>query len=149
MRGFIRPILLTTLFILIIGTLSACGVIGGSAKFGDDINALFPKGTEGFVVCSDTCREQAQCGITTLKDAEEKSTDVNVVLVNLAGPATRKHSAFIQADQAIIVRDSRIVRMIVDSSKEPYQMSFYRVFYAQTNSESWVHGACVSTRALK
>ncbi|HFC12151.1 MAG TPA: hypothetical protein ENJ56_04850 [Anaerolineae bacterium] len=147
MRGLIRPISLIILFILTMGVLAACGVIGSGIQYGDDISKPFPKEAAGFVVCSEACSDQGQCGFTTSNDAE-----VSVVLVNPGRPVTRDHGAFVQANSAVTILDSREMQMTRQASGEKFPMNFYLIRYAPpsgTQVDGWVHGACVANRALK
>ena len=149
MRNLFRPIFILALFMLTMGLLSACGVLGGGLRTGDDINAPFREGDTGFVVCNELCSSHAQCGTTTIPSADGAS-EVNVVLVNPGNPATRNHGAFVQADQPVTIMETRVQKMIRDVNGESFQMNFYRVRYAPESGqqvEGWAHGMCVANRA--
>lgn len=151
MRQLIRPTLLTLLFLLTVSTLAACGVLGGGLRTGDDVNNPFNAGDSVYVVCSDTCSAQGQCGITTIEGADGPS-DITVVLVNPTDPATRNHGAFVQADQAVTILEHSRQRMVRNVNEETFQMNFYRVQYAPDAGqqvEGWAHGMCIANRALQ
>lgn len=147
MRTLFRPILLTLLFSATFVLLGACNIIGGGIQYGgNDITQPFRNEAAAFVVCSDICKAQAQCGSTISNDQP-----IDVVLVNPGAPATQSHSAFIQANQPVTILESRAERMIVPASNDQYQMTFYRVRYAPESGqqvEGWAHGMCVANRAL-
>ena len=147
MRSLIRPIILTLLFSTTAILLSACGLLGSGLQYGgNDINQPFRNEAAAYVVCSDTCKAQAQCGNTVSNDQQ-----IQVVLVNPGAPATQRHGAFIQSDQPVTILESRVEPMIVPVSSDRYKMTFYRVRYAPESGqqvEGWAHGMCVANRAL-
>ncbi len=145
MQSIIRPLFLLSLFIVTIGSLAACGVLGGGLRTGDDLANPFADGANAFVVCSEGCRGQGQCGMTN-----SNGTDVQVVLVNPGNPATRGHGAFVQANEAVTIMERREMNMKRDLTGEAFQMNFYRVRYAPASGqqvEGWTHGMCVANRA--
>ena len=147
MRSLIRPIILTLLFSTTLALLGACNIIGGGIQYGgNDINQPFRNEASAFLVCSDTCRAQAQCGDTTRDDKQ-----LQVVLINPTAPATQNHSGLLESNQPVSILESRVEQMIVPVSGDRYKMTFYRVRYAPetgTQVEGWVHGMCVANRAL-
>ncbi len=145
MQSMIRSSILLLLFALTLGSLAACGVIGGGLRTGDDVANPFGEGDSAFVVCNEGCLGQGQCGQTN-----SNGTEVQVVLVNPGNPATRGHGAFVQANQAVTVMETRQMNMKRDLTGEAFPMNFYRVRYAPASGqqvEGWTHGMCVANRA--
>ncbi len=140
-----KNLFLSTLFILLIGLSTACGVIGGGIQYGGaDVNVPFRDNATAYVVCGDVCLQQGQCGAALIETSETQ-----VVLLNPDGPVTRGHNAFIQSGQEVELIDSQIVNMVVPASGDRYRMTFYQVRYqGQTGSpiEGWAHGMCIANR---
>lgn len=148
MHRHIRPFLLLTLLLLASTVLASCGFVGGF-RTGDDISAPFSEGDNVFTACTEGCRNQGQCGITTVNGADGQR-DVDVVLINPENPATRDHGALLESDVAITVLERQEVTMVRQVNSERFNMNFYRIRNAPdtgTQVEGWVHGICVANRA--
>ncbi len=141
-----KNLFLTILFSLIIGLSTACGVISGGIEYGGaDVSAPFRDNSTAYIVCSAECLAQGQCGTVELPGRV-----VQVVLINKDEPKTKDHNAFIEANQAITLLDSRVMNMVVPASGDRYEMTFYNVQFERPNEspiEGWVHGMCVANKA--
>lgn len=93
------------------------------------------EGAQIRVVCSQSCKERAQCG--TRQDGSE------VVLMNRGGPAVDNHDMFVPSGTAVTVQESRAQDVQEVISQIQFPVTFLRVLTENQAEEGWVTQWCL------
>jgi hypothetical protein len=93
------------------------------------------EGSQIRVVCSQSCKERAQCG--TRQDGSE------VVLMSRGGPAVDNHDMVILSGTAVTVQESRAQDVREVSSQIQFPVTFLRVLAENQAEEGWVTQWCL------
>lgn len=122
--------------ILILGFTTACGFIGGSQSrvLGSDSPA--PLTGDGWLACSQACRDRAQCGLA-------QNFEADVVLLRTDIPDTVGHNMIIGAGEPILIVGSTDIEVArISDPNSRYLARFYQV-QVPDRAPAWVAGWCV------
>ena len=128
---------------ILILLLAACRSSGAALQMGDGTTPLTGP---AFIVCSDTCFAQGQCGVANPPGVEP----YQAVLLNAAAPATKSHSLLTPANSAVTILSSQTETMQRADTGESFSLTFYNVALTERqNARVWVPGWCVANKRLE
>ncbi len=112
------------------------GCLGGGDKAAEEVAAPeAPVQQTGTLTCSDSCRNQGQCGMAV--DGRI------VILAHNSQPATRDHNVVLENDSPILIAKQE-QRTVADPAGTISTLNFFAVQSAAGGPISWVAGSCVN-----